>query len=59
MNHENKPLSMLQKPVKFFSDLALLFTMEGEWILDGLGGIGKLLVASISLCAIPKYKEVR
>jgi hypothetical protein len=39
---DHKPLSPSQKPVKFFTHLIELYSSPGEWILDGLSGIGKL-----------------
>ena len=36
-----QPLYPTQKPVNFITQLIDLFTIEGDWILDGLGGIGK------------------
>ena len=35
-----KPLSQMQKPVKFFGTLVQLYSTEGDWILDGLSGPG-------------------
>ena len=36
-----QPLFPSQKPISFVSQLIELLTMEGDWIIDGLGGIGK------------------
>ena len=38
-----KPLSLMQKPVKFFGTLVELYSTEGDWILDGYSGTGLFL----------------
>ena len=37
-----QPLCPTQKPINFITKLVDLFTVEGDWIFDGLGGIGKI-----------------
>ncbi len=36
-----KPVSLAQKPVAFFQKLIRLYTVEGEWVLNGFSGIGR------------------
>ena len=35
-----RPLNTGQKPVEFYEKLFQLFTMKGDWVLDGLSGTG-------------------
>ena len=35
------PLIPDQKPLKFIEELIKLFSLKGDWILDGFGGLGK------------------
>ena len=36
-----KPLHPDQKPIGFYEKLIELFTLKGDWVLDGPSGIGK------------------
>ena len=44
---DHKPLSVNQKPVKFFAEMIKLYTTTGEWILSGFSGLGKLILLGI------------
>ena len=36
-----KVVNKFQKPLKFMKELILLYSTSGDWIFDGLGGIGE------------------
>lgn len=36
-----KPVNILQKPLKLMSELIELYSAPGDWIFDGLGGLGE------------------
>ena len=36
-----KVVNNFQKPLKFMQELTVLFSAPGDWIFDGLGGIGE------------------
>ena len=39
-----QPVHLAQKPLSLFSQLIDLYTGADDWILDGTGGIGKIMM---------------
>lgn len=42
-----KVVNDAQKPLKFMDELIGLYSAPGDWVLDGLGGIGECIFASM------------